>query len=219
MKTDDVFGRNRRIGQLADWKGGRVCGDDRFWTGLHRQLEKDLFFDLDLFRGGLDDKLHIAQFHWCGGGHDPGATLLRFFLAHQAPLHSVSVSSLDIGQTAVDLLPGYIAENHSDYMRAEPLRDTRTHYAGANHRSVHNLLRRNSRRSFLVFLSQKEIADQLLSRFCYPEIDNRVQLKSERLLSGSKKSLLDHLEGARRRRIVIARHGNFLINLRCRRRF
>ena len=99
-------------------------------------------------------------------------------------------------------------------MRAEPLRDTRTHYARANHGSVDNLLRRNSRRSFLVFLSQEEIADQVLSRFRFAKIDDRIQLKSERLLGRSKKAFFYDFESTRGSWIVIACGRNFLVDLR-----
>src|SRR6266567_4726563 len=45
MQTDDVLGRNGCIGELANWKSRRIRGNDRFRTGLHRQLEKDFLFD------------------------------------------------------------------------------------------------------------------------------------------------------------------------------
>ena len=56
--------------------------------------------------------------------------------------------------------------------------------------------------------------DRLLLKCEDAKIDNHVQLKGKRLLSRSKKTFLDHFESARRRRVVIARRGNFLINLR-----
>ncbi len=94
------------------------------------------------------------------------------------------------------------------------MRDTRTHYAGADHGGVHDFFRRRFRSSFFVFFREEKIADQILRRFGFSKIDNRVQLKREGLLSGRKKTFLDHFERARGRRIVVARHGNFLINLR-----
>ena len=68
-------------------------------------------------------------------------------------------------------------------MRAEPLRDTRTHHASAYHSGVHDLGHCRFGAAFLVFLCQEKIADQILSRFGFAKIDNRVQLKDERLLS------------------------------------
>ncbi len=114
MQTDDVFGRDRHVGQLANGKRGCVRGDDCFWTRLHCQLAKDFLFDVDFFGGGLDNNLHVAQFHRRGGGYNPGTTLFCFFLRHQAALHSVGVSLLDISKAVVDLLSRDIAQDHGD---------------------------------------------------------------------------------------------------------
>src|SRR5262249_35403116 len=63
MKTDHVLRGNSRVGESADRKGRRICGNDRFRAGLHPELTKDFFLYLELFRGSLDDKLHVPQFH------------------------------------------------------------------------------------------------------------------------------------------------------------
>ena len=84
---------------------------------------------------------------------------------------------------AINLLSRYVAKDHGNAMRAEPLRDTRTHHAGAYHSGVYHFFGGRFRLSFPVFLRKKEIADQILSRFGFAKIDNRVQLKDERLLS------------------------------------
>ena len=114
MKTNDVFRQNRHIRQFADRQRGCICGNDGLRTGLHRQLAKNFFFDVDLFGGSFDDKLDVAQFHRCGRSDDPGAAFFRFFLSHQAAFHCVGVGFFNVGQTAVDLLPSYIAQNYGD---------------------------------------------------------------------------------------------------------
>src|SRR6266576_1834833 len=71
-----------------------------------------------------------------------------------------------------------------------------------------------ARTSFLVFLSQEEIADQVLSQFRFAKIDDRIQLKSERLLGRSKKAFFYDFESTRGSWIVIACGRNFLVDLR-----
>jgi hypothetical protein len=46
---------------------------------------------ISIFRGRFDHELHIAQFHGARWSHNPGATFLRLFLAHQAALDRVGV--------------------------------------------------------------------------------------------------------------------------------
>ena len=98
-------------------------------------------------------------------------------------------------------------------MGTEPLCDARAHHAGADDSGMHHSFPWRFRSSFLVFLSEKKIADQVLCHLGLAKIDNRVQLKRQRLLRGSKKAFLDHLQRACWSRIVIARRGNFPIKL------
>ena len=58
-----------------------------------------------------------------------------------------------------------------------------------------------------------------MRRFGFAKIDNRIELKGERLLRGSNKTLLNHFKSARRRRIMIARCENCLVDLRRGRNF
>src|SRR5438445_13894853 len=66
VQTDDAVGGNSAVRQLADWKRGGVCLDNRFRASLHRRLSENYLFDIDLFEGGFDHKLDIAQFQWRG---------------------------------------------------------------------------------------------------------------------------------------------------------
>ena len=179
MQSDDVLGRNGHIGQCTDRKRRCICGDDRFRPGFHRQLPKNLFLHVDFLRGGFNDKLHIAQFHRRRRPTNPGAALLCFFFRHQSALHSIGVSFLNVCQTAVDLFSSDVAKDHSDAARTEPLCDAGPHHTGADHSRVNDFFRRRSRGSFLVFFCEEEITDQILARFRFAEIHNRVELQSQ----------------------------------------
>ena len=184
METDDVLGRNRRISQLADWKRGCIRGDDCFRTRLHCQFAKDFFFDLDFFGGRLDHNLNIAQFHRRGRGHNAGAAFLRFLFRHQTALYGVGVSFFDIREAVIDLLPRDIAQDHRNATRAEPLRNARTHDAGADHGSVHDFSARRLEVPFLYFSARKKLrirfwVDSVLPRSTIASSSKRSDCSSE----------------------------------------
>ena len=143
MQTDHAVGGTRYASQFANRQGRGICGEDRFRTGFVRELAKDFLFDVDLFRSSFNDHLHIAQLDGNRRGNDAGATFFRFLFTHQTAFNRVRVSLLDNGQAAVELFATDIAQNHRNPMRAEPLRDPGTHYAGANHRGVYDFCRRS----------------------------------------------------------------------------
>ena len=209
MQTDHAVRRNSAVGQLADRKRGCVRGDDRFRARLHRQLAENLLLDVDLFRSGFDYERDIAQFHRRSRSNDPRATLFRFFFRHQTALHRVSVNLFDVGQTAVEQFAVHVAQNHGHAACAQPLRDTRAHHAGADHGRVRNLLELRFRTPFLIFFRQEKIADQILGRFAFAKIDNRVELQFERFVDWISEAGRDNAERPRPRRFRIGWNRRF----------
>src|SRR6266576_3696363 len=111
MKSNHVLRWTGRVGEPADRKGRCICGDDRFRAGLHSEFTKDFFLYLKFFRGSLDDELHVAQFHWRGGGDNPRAACFRFLLSDQTTLYGISIGFLNVREAAIDLLPRDVAQN------------------------------------------------------------------------------------------------------------
>src|SRR5262249_1967387 len=89
-----------------------------------------------------------------------------------------------------------VAQDDGYAAGTEPLRDARTHYTGSNHSRVHNLFRRHSGRSLLVFLCQEEIANQVLRRFRLAKIHNPVQFQAQRFIGRNRQSFIDDFASA-----------------------
>ena len=105
--------------------------------------------------------------------------MLRFFFAHQAAFDRVGVGFVDVGQSAINQFAADVAQNHGHATRAEPLRNARAHHAGTDHGRVHHPALAGWRRlgaAFFVFLGQEKIPDQILARFRFTKIDNRIEL-------------------------------------------
>src|SRR4029077_7272760 len=64
-----------------------------------------------------------------------------------------------------------------------------------DHCGVHHLSWRRFRSSFLVLFSQEEIANQVLRRFRFAKIDNRIQLHLQRLIWRNRQGLVDDFPG------------------------
>src|SRR5207248_10696298 len=63
-----------------------------------------------------------------------------------------------------------------------------------DHRRVRNFLELRLRSSFFVFLGQEKIADQILGRFGFAKIDNRVELQLERFVNWIGAASRNHAE-------------------------
>ena len=61
------------------------------------------------------------------------------------------------------------------------MRNPRAHYAGANDGRVRDLRELSLRCAFLVFLGQEKIPNQVLGRFRFPKINDRLQLEMEKI--------------------------------------
>ena len=138
MKADDARGRTGAGRQFLDRQRGSVRGEDRGVRSVRREVRENLLFDLELFRGGFDHDLHVAHHSRLRGSDDAGATFLRLRLVHQAALHRVGVSLLDVGQAAIDRRGIDVAQDDRNAARAEPLRDAGAHDAGADHGGMRN---------------------------------------------------------------------------------
>ena len=69
------------------------------------------------------------------------------------------------------------------------MRDARAHYARADHRRVRDFLRRFFELPFAVFLRQEKIADQILRRLGLAELDDGIELQSQRVFDWTGSTL------------------------------
>ena len=86
------------------------------------------------------------------------------------------------------------------------MRDARAHHAGADNRRVRNFLELLA--SFLVFFRQEKIANQILGRFGFAKIGNRIELELERFIDRIRCGGRDNAERTRLRRFRIGRNRN-----------
>ena len=196
MKADDARGRAGADGQFINRQRGGVRGEDRAVGGIHRQVPENFLFDLELFRGGLDHDLHVAQRHWLRRSDNARPAFLCLGLVHQAALHRVGVSLVDVREAAIDRRRIDVAQDNRNAARAKPLRDPRAHDAGADHGRVHDFLGRSLRRAFAIFIGEEEISNQVLGRIRRAQLADGVHFHRERFFHRGTDGALNDFVGA-----------------------
>ena len=158
--------------------------------------EADYFTSVAISAANADLAYEYLIGHARWFGQPEGAALLRFFFRHQTALDRVGVGFVDVRQSAIYCRGVDVAQDNRHAARAEPLRDSGTHDARANDRGVLNFLRRGFRRTFPVFVRQKEIPNQVLRRLGRAEFADRIHFHRKRFVDRRFAGALDDFVGA-----------------------
>ena len=93
---------------------------------------ENLLFQLQIFDGGLNHQIHVAQRNFGGRGENPVHAIARLARREDVALDAIAINFGDAAHAARHLFRVDVAQNDRQAARAQPLRDARAHHAGAD---------------------------------------------------------------------------------------
>ena len=139
VHADELGGTARAGSDLGDRQRGRVGGEDGLGLADLVKLHEDVFLQLHLLDGGLDDEVGIGEGGVVGSSGDVLQQGIDGLLGHLTLFHQLTVTFCDGSHGLIKA--GLRAALHDDgHLGGECLHDTFSHGAGSDNTDFHDLI-------------------------------------------------------------------------------